>query len=74
MHIDCINRFEPLSEQADSSCREEHIDSLHVDVNIVECKVKALGEKGEEVKDSCMEFFIFQCWVVSVNRRMLESF
>ena len=25
MHRDCINRFEPLSEQADSSCRDEHL-------------------------------------------------
>ena len=31
VHIQCINRFDPLSEQADSSCRDEHIDSLHVD-------------------------------------------
>ena len=36
VHIDCINRFEPLSKQADSSCRDEHIDTLHVDVNLVE--------------------------------------
>ena len=35
-----IYRF---SEQVDSSYRDEHIDSLHVDVNLVECKVKALG-------------------------------
>ena len=34
MHIDCINRFEPLSKQADSSCRDEHIDTLHVDSGI----------------------------------------
>ena len=42
VHIDFINRFEPLSKQADSSCRDEHIDTLHVDVNLVEGKVKAL--------------------------------
>ena len=48
MHIDCINRFEPLSKQADISCRDEHIDTLHVDVNLVEGKVKALaGNKRE---------------------------
>ena len=29
--LDCINRFEPLSEQADSSCRDEHMDTLHVE-------------------------------------------
>ena len=50
VHIDCINRFEPLGEQATSSCRDEHIDSLHVDVNLVECKVKALvGNKRLQV-------------------------
>ena len=48
VHIDCINRFEPLSKQADSSCRDEHINTLHVDVNLVEGKVKALaGNKRE---------------------------
>ena len=30
VHIDCINRFEPLREPADSSCSNEHIDTLHV--------------------------------------------
>ena len=48
MHIDCINRFEPLSEQADSSCSDEHIDTSHVDVNLVEGKVKALGGNKRE--------------------------
>ena len=48
MHIDCINRFEPLSKQADSSCRDERIDSLHVHVNLVEGKVKALGGNTRE--------------------------
>ena len=43
VHIDYINRFEPLSKQADSSCRDEHVD-----VNLVEGKVKALaGNKRE---------------------------
>ena len=46
--IDCINRFEPLSKQADSSCRDDHIDSLHVDVNLVQRKVKALGGNKRE--------------------------
>ena len=32
VHIDCINRFEPLSEQAASSCGDGHIDSLNIDV------------------------------------------
>ena len=27
-----IDRFAPLREQADSSCRDEHLDSLYVDV------------------------------------------
>ena len=48
VHIDCINRFEPLSEEADSSCSDEHIDTLHVDVNLVEGKVKALGGNKRE--------------------------
>ena len=48
VHIDCVNRFEPLSKQADSSCRDKHIDSLRVDVNPVECKVKALGRNERE--------------------------
>ena len=48
VHTDCINRFEPLSKQAYSSCSDEHIDSLHVDVNLVECKVKALGGNKRE--------------------------
>ena len=48
VHIDCINRFEPLSEQADSSCSNEHIDTIHVDVNLVEGKVKALGGNKRE--------------------------
>ena len=48
MHIDCIHRFEPLSKQADSSCRDEHVNTFNVDVNLVEGKVKALGgNKGE---------------------------
>ena len=48
VHVDCINRFELLSEQADRSCRDEHIDSLHVDENLVEGKVKALGGNKRE--------------------------
>ena len=48
VHTYCIKRFEPLSKQADSSCRDEHLDSLHVDVNSVECKVKALGRTKRE--------------------------
>ena len=48
MHIDCINRFEPIREQADSSCSNEHIDTLHVNVNLVEGKVKALGGNKRE--------------------------
>ena len=50
MHIDCINTFEPLCEQADSSCSNEHIDTLHhhVNVNLVKGKVKALGGNKRE--------------------------
>ena len=31
VHVDCINRFEPLSELANSLCSDEDIDTLHVD-------------------------------------------
>ena len=60
VHTDCINRFEPLSEQADSSCSDEHIDTVRVDVNFVEGKVKALGGNKRERRltvYSYMEFF-----------------
>ena len=39
VHIDTVNRFEPLSEQVD---RDEHINSLHVDVHC-----KSSGMQGE---------------------------
>ena len=74
MHIDCINRFEPLSEQTDSSYRDEFIDSLHVDVSLVECKVKALERNKRERKLRVVTLHgIFQGWVVSINRRKLKS-
>ena len=43
MHIDCVNRFEPLTPQKASSscssepsgslCSGENIDNIHIDVN-----------------------------------------
>ena len=48
--VDCVKQFEPLSKQADSSCRDEHIGSLPFDVNLVECNVKALGGNKRERK------------------------
>ena len=40
MHIDCVNRFEPLtprsscsSEPSGSLCSGENIDNMHIDVN-----------------------------------------
>ena len=44
----CIYTVLAVSEQPDSSCRDEHIDSLHVDVNLVEGKVKTLGGNKRE--------------------------
>ena len=64
--------FEPLSEQANSSCSDEHIDTLHVDVNLVEGKVKALGGNKRE-RRLRVATWNFQGWVVSVNRRKLKS-
>ena len=43
MHVDCVNRFEPLTSQKASSssssepsgslCSGENIDNMHIDVN-----------------------------------------
>ena len=58
MHVDCVNRFEPLTSQKASSssssepsgslCSGENIDNMHIDVNLVGNKVKALGGRERE--------------------------
>ena len=55
MHIDCVNRFEPLTSQKASSssssepsgslCSGENIANMHIDVGN---KVKALGGRERE--------------------------
>ena len=50
MHVDCVNRFEPLtsqkvsssssSEPSGSSCSVENINNMHIDVNLVGNRVK----------------------------------
>ena len=50
VHVDCVNRFEPLtsqkasssssSEPSGSSCSVENIDNMHIDVNLVGNRVK----------------------------------
>ena len=57
VHVDCINRFEPLTSQKASSssssepsglCSGENIDNMHIDVNLVGNKVKALEGRERE--------------------------
>ena len=58
VHVDCVNRFEPLTSQKASSlsssepsgslCSGENIDNMHIDVNLVGNKEKALGGKERE--------------------------
>ena len=72
-HIDCINRFEPLSEQADSSCSDEHIDTLHVDVNLVKGKVKALGGNKRERRLRVATWKFSGLGSERKNRRKLKS-
>ena len=57
VHVDCINRFEPLTQNASSSsssepsgslCSGENIDNMHIDVKLVGNKVKALGGRERE--------------------------
>ena len=58
VHVDCVNRFEPLTSQKASSssssepsgslCSGENIDNMHIDVNLVGNKVKALGGRERE--------------------------
>ena len=55
MHVDCVNRFEPLTSQKASSSSSsepsgsgENIDNMHIDVNLVGNKVKALGGRERE--------------------------
>ena len=52
----------------------ENIDNMYIEVNLVGNKVKAFRRegKGEEVEGSYVHG-ILQGWVVSVNRRRLES-
>ena len=54
VHVDCVNRFELTSQKASSSsssepsgslCSGENIDNMHIDVNLVGNRVKALGGK-----------------------------
>ena len=50
VHVDCVNRFEPLTSQKASSssssepsgslCSGENIDNMHIDVNLVGNRVK----------------------------------
>ena len=58
VHLDCINRFGPLtsqnasssgsSERSGSLCSGENIDNMHIDVNLVGNTVKALGRRERE--------------------------
>ena len=58
VHVDCVNRFESLTSQKVSSssssepsgslCSGENIDNMHIDVNLVGNKVKALGGRERE--------------------------
>ena len=58
VHVDCVNRFEPLTSQKASSssssepsgrvCSGENIDNMHIDVNLVGNKVKTLGGRERE--------------------------
>ena len=58
MHVDCVNRFEPLTSQKASSssssepsgslCSGENIDNMHIDVNLVGNQVKALRGRERE--------------------------
>ena len=58
MHVDCVNRFEPLtsqkasisssSEPSGSLCSGENIVNMHIDVSFVGNRVKALGGRERE--------------------------
>ena len=83
MHRDCVNRFEPLTSQKASSscssepsgslCSSESIDNMHIDVNLLGNKVKALGgrEKERRLRVATWNF----SWLGSghINRRRLGS-
>ena len=52
VHVDCVNRFEPLTSQKASSSSPSgslcNGEDIHIDVNLVGNKVKALGGRERE--------------------------
>ena len=59
MHVDCVNKFEPLTSQKAEPSGSLRSGENIVDVNLVGNKVESLRRegKGEEVEGSYMEFF-----------------
>ena len=66
VHVDCVNRVEPLtsqkagssssSEPSGSLCSGENIDNMHIDVNLVGNRVKALGGRERERRVATWNF------------------
>ena len=81
VHVDCVNRFEPLTSQKASSsssnkpsgslCSDEN-NNMHIDVNLVGNRVKALGGRERE-RRLRVATLNFSGLVVSVNRRLGSS-